>query len=47
MVVLTIKYALWTQKHQVYALLTYGNMTVQQPRLRIKILLKLKYENIV
>ena len=30
----------------VYALLTYGNMPVQ-PRLRVKILLKFKYENIV
>ena len=29
-----------------YALLTYGNMPVQ-PRLRVKILLKFKYENIV
>ena len=29
-----------------YALLTYGNMLVQ-PRLRVKILLKFKYENIV
>ena len=28
------------------ALLTYGNMPVQ-PRLRVKILLKFKYENIV
>ena len=31
---------------QLYALLTYGNMPVQ-PRLRVKILLKFKYENIV
>ena len=29
-----------------YALLTYGNMPVQ-PRVRVKILLKFKYENIV
>jgi len=29
-----------------YALLTYGNMPVQ-PRLRVKILLRFKYENIV